>query len=139
MVGFAAGLSAGENGPCGVGLDHRGAQVPEQNGSKAKRPPASAYMTVPANVGSLWEINLDGSGLHRVAKAPQGHRDLWPQYSPDGRFITFVSDRLYRDDCCLDVWRMNADGSGAIPLTSNLTPDGCQDANCVYPAWGAKP
>jgi len=88
---------------------------------------------------SLWELNLDGTGLHRLTRPPQGHSDLWPMYSPDGRFITFASDRLYGDFCCLDVWRMNADGTGAIPLTSNLTPDSCQDANCVYPVWGPKP
>ncbi len=91
------------------------------------------------NPQALWEIGLDGSGLHRLTKPKNGHSDLWPSYSPDGRFVTFASNRDYPGLCCFDVWRMNVDGSDPVPLTSNLTPDGCENGNCVYPAWGVKP
>jgi Tol biopolymer transport system component len=91
------------------------------------------------NPQALWEIGLDGSGLHRLTRSRLGHSDLWPSYSPDGRFVTFASNRAYPGLCCMDVWRVNVDGSGLVPLTSNLAPDGCENGNCVYPAWGVKP
>lgn len=46
-----------------------------------------------------------------------------PVFSPDGRHIAYINGRA-RDD---RIWVMNADGSGARPLT-----DGPLDA---YPAW----
>jgi Tol biopolymer transport system component len=92
-----------------------------------------------AGPASLWVVGIDGSGLRRLTTSRQGHSDLWPRFSPDGRFITFATDRAYRDLCCFEVWRMDADGSAAVPLTSNLTIGGCSDGNCVFPEWGVEP
>lgn len=50
--------------------------------------------------------------------------DTQPDLSPDGRFVTFVSNRAGYHD----IWRMNADGSGAVNLTH-----GGSDSDS--PAW----
>ena len=50
--------------------------------------------------------------------------DYYPVWSPDGRRIAFVSDR----DGNLEIYVMNADGTGLTRLTDN-------PANDLYPAW----
>jgi WD40 repeat protein len=54
-----------------------------------------------------------------------GHASFSPQYSPDGRRITFVSDR----SGSAEVWIANADGSEARPLTSS------GETGAGSPAW----
>jgi Tol biopolymer transport system component len=89
---------------------------------------------------SLYVMGIDGSDITRLTNPPNGSHDLWPAYSPDGDEIVFSSDRAYPSShCCFEVWKMRADGSRLIPLTSNLTPDGCENGNCVYPVWMPKP
>ncbi|MDP9243005.1 MAG: hypothetical protein M3O84_07510 [Actinomycetota bacterium] len=87
---------------------------------------------------SLYVMGIDGSNITQLTTSRFGHHDLWPKYSPDGTQITFASDRQYRDLCCFEVWKMNTDGSDLAPLTTNLTPDGCENGNCVYPVWSVK-
>jgi Tol biopolymer transport system component len=87
---------------------------------------------------SLYVMDMDGSNIIRLTRSVNGHHDLWPAYSPDGSQIVFASDRAYPDLCCLEVWKMRADGSHLIPLTSNVTPDGCDNDNCVYPVWSVR-
>ena len=41
-----------------------------------------------------------------------------PDVSPDDRRITFASDRVDQVNFTVDVWVMNADGSGQTKLTS---------------------
>ena len=88
---------------------------------------------------SLFTMDIDGSNITRLTRSAYGHNDVWPAYSPDGSQIVFATDRAYPDLCCFEVWTMRADGSHPVPLTSNLTPDGCDNDNCVYPAWSQKP
>jgi Tol biopolymer transport system component len=88
---------------------------------------------------SLYVMDIDGSNVTRLTHPEDGHHDVWPAYSPDGDEIVFATDRAYPDLCCFEAWKIRADGSRPIPLTSNLTPDGCDNGNCVYPAWSAKP
>ena len=59
-------------------------------------------------------MNADGSGKRNLTRNPgnDGPR-LGPAWSPDGRKITFVSDR----DGTYEVYVMNADGSGQRRLT----------------------
>jgi Tol biopolymer transport system component len=55
-----------------------------------------------------WEIyvaNLDGGGLQRLTRNPAN--DGLPAWSPDGRYIAFVSDR----EGGWAVWVMRPDGS----------------------------
>ena len=79
-----------------------------------------------AGIGNnIWVVNADGSGatpLTRIA-----HLNLFGQsniaWSPDGTKIAFDSSRALdgRDasntNNGLNIWVMNADGSGALPLT----------------------
>ena len=58
-------------------------------------------------------MNADGSDVTRLTD--HGARDLFPSWSPDGRRVTFVSDR----DRSVDIYVMNADGSDLTRLTDN--------------------
>ncbi len=87
---------------------------------------------------SIYVMDIDGSNIQRLTTSRNGHHDLWPRYSPDGQQVTFASDRPYPDLCCFEVWKMNANGSALVPLTPNLTPDGCDNGNCVYPVWSVR-
>jgi Tol biopolymer transport system component len=88
---------------------------------------------------SLYVMGIDGSNITRLTYPVNGHHDVWPSYSPDGDEVVFSSDRGSATLCCYEVWKIRADGSRPIPLTSNLTPDGCEFGNCVYPIWTPKP
>jgi Tol biopolymer transport system component len=97
----------------------------------------------PALDNSIFVMNLDGSGLKRLAKQKQFHHDLYPSYSPDGAQIMFLSDRLSTDigpDTygTFDVFTMNGDGtnlSDILPAAGHCPNDG----NCVTPVWGVAP
>ena len=75
----------------------------------------------------IYVINVDGSGLTRLTNTPG--EDGWPAWSPDGQKIAFSTERddcrySKRSDCkrsgdigpFLDIWVMNADGSGQTRL-----------------------
>ncbi|MDY7080437.1 MAG: hypothetical protein SXV54_26450 [Chloroflexota bacterium] len=52
----------------------------------------------------------------------------WPAWSPDNTRIAFVSDR----DGNLEIYVMNADGSGQVNLTNSPAHD-------TSPAWQPQP
>ena len=52
----------------------------------------------------IYSIEADGSGLRRLSRGST--IDTEPQYSPDGRYIYFTSDRGGNPQ----IYRMNADG-----------------------------
>ena len=62
-------------------------------------------------------MNGDGTGVTRLTRtrADEGY----PSWSPDGRTISFDSDR----DGNFDVFAMNADGTGVRPLTRHRARD----------------
>ena len=72
-------------------------------------------------VGSLWEINADGSELRRLAGTTRGDCD--PELSPDGSRLAFVS---YRGGAA-SIWVANADATNAVPLT--------RAADDFWPSW----
>lgn len=66
----------------------------------------------------IFVVRTDGSGLRRLTDAPG--LDFWPDWSPDGRRITFTSDRGGKSD----IYVMDADGSNVERLTDE--PNGAE-------------
>jgi Tol biopolymer transport system component len=93
----------------------------------------------PAQLGNTIHVmNLDGTGIKQLTQPVGISHDVFPNYSPDGTKIVFVSDRM-SSDSSLDIFTMNADGSGLTRVATGVTVGGCADENCVGPAWGRNP
>jgi dipeptidyl aminopeptidase/acylaminoacyl peptidase len=83
----------------------------------------------------IWVVNADGSGLSRLTST--GADEETPHFSPDGRTIIYTRSpggaTARFTGSPVDVWAMNADGSGERPLTVGggflsgvqYSPDGC--------------
>ncbi len=71
-------------------------------------------------------MNSDGTAISNVSNNPAD--DLDPVWSPDGKQIAFVSNRMKNPSVTTQVYIMNADGTGASQLTAGL-------GNARYPAW----
>jgi Tol biopolymer transport system component len=85
---------------------------------------------------NIWVMNADGSGANALTRLNTSGIDIpTPVWSPDGSKIAFSSFRaLDGSDAlssprALNIWVMNADGTGVTPLTkyttgglSNVTP-----------------
>jgi Tol biopolymer transport system component len=74
-------------------------------------------------LGDLYVLPIEG-GVAKVLSRGMAF-DTQPRFSPDGSYIAFVSDR----DGSENVWIMEADGSGAVPLTSG------KDTVFISPEW----
>ncbi len=68
--------------------------------------------------GSIWIINIDGSGLSRLSGG------FYPDWSPDGKKIVFYSTR----DGNSQIYVMDSDGGNQVRLTNNTAAD-------KYPSW----
>ena len=64
------------------------------------------------NDGDLWIIDSDGGERRQLTNSP--FSDVSPRLSQDGRHIFFSSTR----SGTAEVWRMNADGSDQVQITS---------------------
>jgi Tol biopolymer transport system component len=80
----------------------------------------------------IWTLPVDGGMPRQLTDAPQGYRDLYPCWSPDGREIAFVR------------WKMNAKGNEfegniyVIPADGGEPRRITSDSDRVYgagPAW----
>lgn len=60
---------------------------------------------------NIWEINPDGSGQRQLTNDPA--TDIYPQVSPDNKYIYFTSNRTGENQ----IWRMNANGADQIQIT----------------------
>ncbi len=67
-------------------------------------------------------MNADGSGKRLFLDPPGTADDWYPDWSPDGQFIAFNSNR----EETTKVFRVNADGSGLLRLVSDYS---------WYPVW----
>jgi TolB protein len=77
--------------------------------------------------GDIWSISVDGGAETRLTTSTGISDD--PDYSPDGQYIYFNSDR---GGGSMQIWRMHADGSHPEQITSDernnwtphVSPDG---------------
>jgi Tol biopolymer transport system component/imidazolonepropionase-like amidohydrolase len=78
-------------------------------------------------LGDLYTVPIDGGSARRITSGPAF--DVQPRFSPDGREISFTSDRDGGDN----IWRMRVDGSEPLQVTKETfrllnnaawTPDG---------------
>ncbi len=84
----------------------------------------------PHTDGSLWVVNIDGTGAHRITKAASPPADS-ARWSPDGKRILFADQRTAPTGA---VWTVAPDGShltkvfadsqGRFPLDPLWSPDG---------------
>jgi Tol biopolymer transport system component len=65
------------------------------------------------SVAHIWVIDVAGGGATKLDPHEPGRLDETPSWFPDGRRIAFQSDRTG----AFEVWVMNADGTGARPIT----------------------
>lgn len=83
----------------------------------------------------LWRVAFDGSSAPRALPLPEAASDRQPRWSRDGRQLLFLSDRARTEGDAggaVQVWRVDADGDIASPLTAaagdvaafDLSPDG---------------
>jgi len=79
---------------------------------------------------NVWVMAADGSDPHALTDMPERHNAFFPEYSPNGKRISFISDLAYSDGCCLDLYVMNVDGSSAHVIVNDQPALLAQD-------WGA--
>ncbi len=78
------------------------------------------------NVWQICTVNSDGSGLRRLTPPrPDGRSSESPDWSPDGKWIAFHSNREARLDGALafsgtDIYVMDTEGSNVTRLTETL-------------------
>lgn len=76
---------------------------------------------------NIWTMNPDGSGKRQLTR-DENTQDDEPAYSPDGKKITFVSDKDSAAAFPQEIYTMAAaDGSGIRRLTTNGAFDGHPD------------
>jgi Tol biopolymer transport system component len=89
---------------------------------------------------NIWVMESDGSSARQLT-ADAGSTKFYPRVSPDGRYISFLSDRTGS----IHIWRMDIDGANPKQLTSSpleywgLRPDFSPDGKwIVYAKRGAE-
>ena len=77
-------------------------------------PPMPAKIRTPADIHNpLFIMNMDGSNAHEV------HLGWLHGWSPDGKYVVYTQ---YHGDN-FDIYRINADGSGELLMTTNKGQD----------------
>src|SRR5205085_2937401 len=81
--------------------------------------------------GAIYRVTSNGRHVHRLTNPRFPFSDSAASYSPDGRKVVFLSDRRSPHLDHLDLFVMNADGSGIhrVPLPFRDVFD---------PRWGAQ-
>jgi Tol biopolymer transport system component len=94
---------------------------------------------------NAWLINADGSGATAVTRLSGSAAEgiATPKSSPDGSKIVFVSARALDGSDALNtnktqnIWVVNANGSGAAPLTK-LTAAGASSSSPIWSPGGTQ-
>ncbi len=121
-----AGASAGSKRPFTLADLHRLRDVSEPALSPDGRSLAFTVsgqdLKADATVSEIWRVGFDGAGRRQLTAAGPSS-SYTPQWSPDGHWLAFLSDR--GEDEVVQVWRMPAGGGKAQQLTS--FPGGASD------------
>jgi len=88
-----------------------------------KVPPHFTPRNIDIKNYDIYEINADGSGIRRLVK--NDFLDRTPIYSPDGKYIAFVSDRSGVNN----IYLKNLESGEEYPITNVLT-------GAFQPTWG---
>src|SRR5690348_15123982 len=72
------------------------AAVPDRPVRLARHPDYHAGKVVFSYVGDIWTANEDGTNIHRLTDNLA--REVYPRFSPDGRWIAFSSNRYSNYD-----------------------------------------
>ena len=86
------------------------------------RSPDGRYLTFSA-VGKIWLADMKTGKVKRLTKSKE--REYMPVFSPDGKFIVYVS---WSDRNGGNLWKVNVKSGKLIKLTKN-------SALYAYPAW----
>jgi Tol biopolymer transport system component len=76
------------------------------------------------STGHIWRINIDGSDPHQLTN---GAREGWPECSPDGKWVVYVSFAASNPQ---NLWKVPIEGGDAVPVTGMIStlpaisPDG---------------
>ncbi len=107
-----------ELGSLGRGIETEGVEAPDWSPQgkdiiyvgwdKSSRLPDGGYMPT---IGRIYKFDLEKSRYYRLTEG--SFRDEHPAYSPDGRYIAFVSNRSGQ----AELWTMNNDGTDLRQLT----------------------
>jgi TolB protein len=65
------------------------------------------------NTAHIWVVDVKSGATTKLNAHDKPYLDETPSWFPDGRRIAFQSDRTGR----MEIWVMNADGSGAVQVT----------------------
>ena len=101
-----------------------------------------AYVAAnPAHANSLDIFTIARDGTSRTNLTNHPARDQNPAWSPDGSKLAFASTR---DGAHLDIWVVNADGSGLInltplPDTTGLGESGTDKQTAIVTGGGTGP
>ena len=89
-----------------------------------KRIAFDSFRNGPGGNRDIYVMDADGGNQQRVTQNPS--RDWNPSWSPDGKRITFVSNR--EDDGNHEIYVINTDGNDPRNLTNHPDDD-------TVPAW----
>jgi TolB protein len=89
----------------------------------------------------IWVANPDGSGAHRIERAPANTLDGWPAWSPDGSRLLFSRVAPLNGSPGTgpnSIWSINRDGSQAHMLTPACkSPTHTPSASCPQDGQGS--
>src|SRR6266567_2276561 len=93
-----------------------------------------AGVNAAGGVSEIWKMKQNGTQQQQVTRL--GAQSLWPDFSPDGTRIVFMSRPAGAPTAPFQLYLINSDGSGLVQLTSDpwsheepaFAPDGSKIA-----------
>lgn len=116
-----------------VRMDGSGMQMLQQ-GTHATFSPDGKWIAFTRDVSGSLQLFLSDRSGGAVRQLTFGKaNNLWPAWSPDGRFLAYTSNKgseyLDKNQQVNHIWAISANGGAPVQLTSG-------SADCGYPNWG---